>query len=303
MKKILYLFAGFTVLLLAPLFVKAATEGIQISPLTFKYEIKEDLTQEGSVFVKNLNPEPLNYIMEVENFHAVTEEGAPNFDPAAQKSAGVTTLADWVVIPENKEGTLKTNEEREIKFTITVPTGAEPGGHYAAIFAKSIVKNSEGVTQLGVSSRVGTLVLVTVPGTTIKTNSITSFVAPKFVWKGPIDLTMKVQNTGTVHYESKGLVDIKPLLGNSLSVDMGTHIVLPDNTRSYEGKWATKYPFGRYVLTPSATDGNNATTTLPSVIVWAIPLVIVIPILVGLLLLYIIIRVLKARYHIVTNKN
>ena len=301
MKK--FYLALFTLLLLLPISRSAASEGIQISPLTYKYEISEGANEQGKVIIKNLNSENLNYIIEKENFSYVTDDGAPSFSaPKDASNVGLTTLADWITITSPTEGMLAPSEEREITFTVSIPENAEPGGHYAAVFAKTVKKTTEGKTELGVSSRVGTLVLVSVPGETIKTNGITEFTSPSFIWRGPVDFTMKVENTGTIHYESIGSVDIKPMIGSTKKVDMGTHIIIPKNVRNYIGSWSSKYPIGYYKITASATDGSGNIVTKTATL-WAIPIVIVGPSLLGLLILFLLIRFFKTHYKLTEKKN
>ena len=194
-------------------------------------------------------------------------------------------MKDWITIPADQaQGAIDAKQEKEVNFTINIPANADPGGHYAAIFAKQVVKTPSGATQLGVANRVGALVLVSVPGIVTKTAEITQFSYPKVVWKTPTEFTMKVKNTGTVHYDSKGQVELKSLLGKVQTVDVGTHTVIPQNSRNYAGTWTKKYPFGYYKLTASAVDGNGSPVTSTGVL-WAIPLIIVIPIFIVLVVL------------------
>lgn len=280
----------------------AERSGIQISPLTYNFDISPGQSKEAKIIVKNLNPEPLNYVIETENFNQVSEEGAPSFEGVPQIK-GVTTLADWFNIPNNdKEGVIEPQKEKEIIFQVTVPQGAEPGGHYAAIFAKQIKKNAEGQTELGIASRVGTLILVSVPGDVTKTAQITEFKAPKIVWKGPVDLSMRVQNTGTVHYDSLATADFKSLIGTS-QANLGTHTLLPNNIRFYEGQWNKKYPFGYYKISASALDGDKQPVTTTATM-WAIPLIIVIPALLAIIIIILIILYFKKHYrYVASNKQ
>lgn len=280
----------------------AERSGIQISPLTYNFDIRPGESQEAKITVKNLNKEALNYVIETENFVEASDEGAPSFEGLPEVK-GVTTLADWFSMLNNdKEGIIEPGKEKEISFKITIPEGAEPGGHYAAIFAKQIKKNAVGQTELGIASRVGTLILVSVPGNVTKTAEITEFKAPKIVWKGPVDLSMKVKNTGTVHYDSEAKVVFKPIIGASSEADLGTHTLLPKNIRNYDGKWAKKYPFGFYTLTATASDGDQQPVTVAATM-WAIPLVIVIPVLLAILILVLVIRYFRKHYRYVQSKN
>lgn len=283
-------------LLIIPTLVGAEEKkGIQISPLTYDYQLRPGESVTGQVTVKNLNDTVLTYVCEKENFSNVSDEGAPSFGEAQE---GLTALADWIDFPKDKEGTIEPGQDKKIDFTINVPLNAEPGGHYAAVFAKEIIKTADGRTELGVASRVGTLILVSVPGETVKTGLISEFISPKFIWQGPVDFNLKFKNTGTVHYDSTATVSLKSLIGKTSDIDLGTHTVLPQSNRNYEGTWDKKYPFGYYRVTATANDGNNLPITTTAVI-WAIPLIIVIPVLIGLIILIIILIYTKRHYHIV----
>jgi len=293
------IFLLFVVTLIVPNLSSAADSGIQISPLTYNLEVSPGESEDISIKVTNLNDEDLSYVIEIENFNNVSDEGAPSFSNQ-DTDADITSLKDWIVVnpTSDKEGIIKPRESKDISFSINIPKGAEAGGHYAAVFAKEVKKTDEGKTQIGVSSRVGTLVLVSIPGNVVKSAEISEFNPKKIVWAGPVDLSMKVRNTGTVHYDSQGTVEIKSLIGNTSEVDMGTHTIIPKNERLYTGGWSQKYPFGRYILAAKAVDGNGDIVST-SRIVWAIPLIIVIPVLVGLIILIWVIMYFKRHVRII----
>jgi len=286
----------FGLFILMPTFISAATTGIQISPLTFNFELKTGETKTEKIIITNRNNEDLNYVIEKELFNQISEEGAPSFEGVPQQT-GLTTLVDWISFPDAKEGVIKPGQEKEIPFKIDIPSGAEPGGHYAAIFAKEVKKTPEGQTKLGVASRVGALVLVSVPGKVTRSAQIEEFTFPKFVWQGPVEFSMKVKDTGTVHYDSEAKVDLKPILGKTKQVEMGTHTILPNTSRAYKGTWANKYPFGYYVLSAIAKDGNGQPVTA-SAVMWAIPLAIAIPVLLGLIAVIILVKYLRKHYRV-----
>lgn len=299
MKKIILSIAA-ALLVTLPAVVFAAPTGIQISPLSYNYEIKPGESKEVSINLTNLNSATLNYVIEIENFNQVTDEGAPSFtNENVDKS--VTSLKDWIIIKNSaeNEGQISAKQSKDLVFKVSVPVGAEPGGHYAAIFAKEIRKTDTGETQLGIATRVGTLVLVSVPGEVTKTAEITEFDPPSLLWKGgPVDLSMKVKNTGTVHYDSSGSVEIKSMLGKKSVVDFGKHTIIPDNQRSYSGVWTAKYPFGRYVLKAQATDGANQAVSVEKVL-WVFPLIIIIPVIVAIIILVWVIIYLRRHVKIV----
>lgn len=277
---------------------RAANTGVQISPVTFNFDIKPGETQSGKILITNRNDETMDYVMELEIFDNSSENGVPSFT-AVTPTAGVSTFIDWVKFPDGDKGSIAIGESKEVNFTITLPATAEPGGHYGAIFAKQTKPLVSGGNQVGVAARVGALVLISVPGQTTAGAQILDFKAPKFVWRGPVDFKARVQNTGTVHYDSKATASIQNLIGSPVKLDLGTHTILPKSIRAYEATWNSKYPFGYYKITPTATDGDGNIQSGTAITMWAIPLIIVIPVLVGLLALILVIVYLKKHVRLV----
>lgn len=278
--------------LICPFFSKAATTGIQISPLTYNFELSPGESKQAYIKVTNINNTNLEYIIEVELFKNTSKEGAPSFE-GVTKPEGATTLADWInIAKKDQSGVIAPKKSKQIDFTITVPKGAEPGGHYAAVFAKQVQKTPEGKVEIGVASRVGTLILVSVPGEVKKGAEISEFNPATIVWQGPVTFNMEVTNTGTVHYDSQATLNIKPWLSSTRSMDMGTHTILPSNAREYEAVWQNKFPFGFYSLTAIALDGDGQEVSKDAWMI-AIPLIIVIPVLAAIILFIILIKYLK----------
>lgn len=302
MKKLLLCLIVATALFVLPFqsFAQTQDSGIQISPLTYNYEITPGKSQQAKITLKNLSSEPIDYTIETENFTATSEDGAPvfAFGPASE---GVTSLADWFDFSGGKTGKLGPKGSGDVEFTISVPEGAEAGGHYAAVFAKVIKKTEEGKTELGVSSRVGTLILVSVPGEITNGVEIEELSIPRWIWKGPVTLGMKVKNTGSIHYDSQADISFNPVLfGNDTKVGMGEHTVLPSSTRDYEGKLNKKYPFGIYKVTATAT-GGEANPAVRLVTVYAIPLIIVLPLIALIAIIAISMHYIRKKYKIVSK--
>lgn len=279
---------------------KAVNTGIQISPVTFNFEIKPGETQTGNILITNRNDETMDYVMELEIFENSSETGVPSFT-AVKPTEGVSTFIDWVKFPNGDKGSIEVGKSKEVNFTISVPADAEPGGHYGAIFAKQTKPLIEGANQVGVAARVGALTLISVPGKTTQGAQILEFKAPKFVWKGTINIKMRVQNTGSVHFDSNAIAKLQNIIGEPTSLDMGTHTLLPKNIRVFEATWQKKYPFGYYKITPTATDGDGNIVSGAAVTIWAIPLVIVIPIIIFLILLILIVGYFKRHFKYQAN--
>ena len=277
--------------------IARADGGMQISPVTFNFDVKPGESQTGQITLKNLNAQAISYSIDVELFNKVSDEGAPSFEQTLPQE-GVTTLADWITFSP-KDGTIDPQKEATIDFSIAIPQGAEPGGHYAAIFAKQLNKTPDGKTQLGVTTRVGSLILVSVPGDVKKSVNLKEFLLSKFIWKGPVKMSGKVENTGSVHYDSQLKVEVKPLIGSASEVDLGKHTIIPGNERSFDGTWSKKFPFGYYRLTASASDGDGKFSSSRETAVFALPLIVVIPLIAVILIILLIAKYVKKNFKLV----
>lgn len=228
---------------------------IKISPVIIPLELVPGKTSEETITVTNPNNYQIKLVSEVEDFLVSDERGTPQFLP---EGSGKTTLASWIKVIENF--TLEPNEVKEIPFQIIVPENAEPGGHYASVLFKTQTPSQEG--KLSVSGRLGVLVLASVPGDISKKGEIVDFSAPKMFDKGPIDFSVRFKNTGTVHYQAKGKIQIYNWFGQKTGeVELSKHYILPDSIYNFEEKWPRNYLFGQYKAVLEVEDGTGVIHT------------------------------------------
>jgi hypothetical protein len=167
----------------------------------------------------------------------------PNNDFVFQKPGHYSySCATWLstapgdlVVPPGQTGS-KT-------FTVTVPPKAEPGGHYGVIFFEQAPP--PGNATITAKPRIGSLILVTVPGQIIRQGEIKSVsITSTWFWpahKVPILPTRKVKarvvfyNSGNVHLTIRGSLTYKASLGwGSGKVEFNDITVLPKTTRYLE---------------------------------------------------------------------
>jgi hypothetical protein len=226
---------------------------LKITPLTYKLTIDQGGSESATVSIINPNKIEIMVVAETEDFLQADEEGSPRF---ISKGAGKTTLAEWINI-DRQEIKLMPGEKRDVPFEIMIPENAENGGHYAAIFFRSIPLETED-SQITVASRVGTLVLVTVPGDISAKGEIVEFKLPQYSEHGPISFLARFKDTGTVHYQLGGTITITNLFGKEVAkLDLPEHIVLPDGVRRFETQWPVKWTIGRYEAKLQMRDGDG----------------------------------------------
>ena len=128
---------------------------------------------------------------------------------------------------------------------MNIPANGEPGGHYGSILFRGVPPSTGPSSGVGISGRVGSVVLVEVSGKTQKTGSIESFTGPgSFLSHGPANFTFKVKNTGNTHFNPDGKITLTgPFIG-TIVVPFESRIVFPDYDRTFTASWGNFYGFG-----------------------------------------------------------
>jgi len=131
-----------------------------------------------------------------------------------------------------------------------VPANADPGGHYAVVFFGNQPSMAQGGS-IGLSGKLGTLILLTVAGDIVEQGRIVSFdlTNPRSFYEHlPISFTALFENTGNVHLMPHGEITITNMFGrtsdripfNKEPIGGGKN-VLPNTSRHLEAVW-TKGP-------------------------------------------------------------
>lgn len=246
-----------------------AASGLSISPLTFEFTANPGDTLDNKIRIYNPTESIVAVKMEVEDFTVSGETGQVLIEPAETETY---SLAQWVqVSPEIF--TLEPGEQKIVDFIITVPEGAEPGGHYGSVLATTAGAIGENFTGAGVAQKVGALVLLSVSGAVKENLQVKEFSAPEFSEYGPIKFLMRFQNTGTVHVRPKGFINITNWRGKKVAdVEFPQKNVIPGATRMADATWNAKMLFGKYTATLVGSYGVSNTPLEPYVIsFWVVP--------------------------------
>lgn len=248
-RKTSFILAAVACLILIPL---AAVRAITVSPVLLEFDIAKGASKQGKIRIWNETAEPQTYSVVVRNFVPKGEEGEQEYI----EEETPTSLASWVTV-ERQPVTLAPDASTELSFLISVPAGAEPGGHYATIFfASGPVKGQGGV---GVSSRIGVLLLVNVPGEIREEARIESFrimsgadiprlrsgqaVRPyggNVISRLPANFELRVRNLGSTHVRPDGWLVVRNLIGWEVArapANPKKSSVLPGSVRRIDAAW------------------------------------------------------------------
>lgn len=209
---------------------------LTISPARIEVAGNPGETLEGEYLLINEQKEEKTFYSTFENFEAQGDTGAPSFT-AAQEG-----LATW--IDSSKEITLGPGQSIKLKYKIAIPSDAEPGGHFAAIFwGTTNPEKVEGKDQVMIGAKIGMLILLRVNGNFAEGGGIDGFQTldgKRFFTTLPIDLVYHFKNTGADRVKPVGEVAIKDTVGLTRSVlnaNPQDGNVLPQSSRKYSLVW------------------------------------------------------------------
>lgn len=284
---------------------------LTVSPARIELTGEPGTTIGGEINLFNEQDEQKTFYVSSENFEAQGESGAPNFVP------GTEGLATWIDATQNI--TLPAGATETVPFSITIPSDARPGGHFAAIFWGTNPPSS-GNGQVSVGARVGVLVLLRVAGDISEQGGITEFstdLKKHFYTKKELGLMYRFQNAGDDRLLPEGTIVIKNfgIKVAELNANQSLGNVLPGSVRKFTTNWNGGNPdhklsfaeelkhqfkhfgFGWYKATVSLSYGSEGTTESKSVRFWVISWQIVIIILAAIALLFFGGRFILRRYN------
>jgi len=249
----------------------SAQFSLGIAPLTFEITANPGDIVENYLKVYNPSPDTSVQIeMVIEDIAPTGEAGHVIVEPAETETY---SLARWIET-EPKEFSLAPREEKFVKFTINIPENAEPGGHYGTVIAGAKLVAGPRATGAAILPRVGSLVLLTVPGVMREELIVKEFIAPNYSEFGPIPFTIRFENTGTVHVKPTGYITVTNWLGQKVAnIEFPSHNVLPRAVRKFETSLPQKWLFaGRYTATLTGNYGLSNVSLTPTVITfWVFP--------------------------------
>ncbi|MDD5547409.1 MAG: hypothetical protein PHN74_00705 [Candidatus Pacebacteria bacterium] len=295
MRKLLLSFIiGFLAL---PFFSHAITVG----PVRMEYSVNPGDIVKGEMLLKNEGGGSRIFYPNLEKF----------FEENGQKvfSGEESEISKW--IKTAKSVALKPDEQKIIPFSIEVPADASPGGHFAVMWWGNVAPNSEKADQVGVNTRAGILVYLTVSGNTIESGNIgeirTNY--PKsIINKLPVNFVISFENKGNVILKPFGELVIKNFFGVTKGIlrvnDKGL-IVMPNDKKNLETEWNSDFAFGPYKATANLVLGKDNQRIEKSIWVYVFPTKIVIGIVsvISLIIMAIIIKVIIKIISLIKRNN
>lgn len=269
---------------------QGAGQGLEISPPLLDIKADPGETVKTKIRVRNVTKESLVVKAQFEDFVASGEDGQPKILLNSDEQSPYS-IKDWLSAPESV--TLASQQRAEIEVAIVVPQDASPGGHYGVIRFTGTPPELEG-TGVSLSASVGTLVLVNISGDVTESAKVAELFASKSGKRsslfeyGPIDFTTRVENTGNIHLQPKGTLQVTNMFGKTVyvgQINQDSRNVLPGSIRKFEQSMDKKLLFGRYTLKADIVYGTNSQITSASIVFWVIPYKLIGALVLGLAVL------------------
>ncbi len=253
---------------------------ITLTPPLFRLSLSPGESWPSSVKLVNANDYDLTVYASTMDFSDDGGRGTPQFFPASEDPNNVHSLGSWITVPKGPlvipRGTTK-----DIPFSIHIPEGAEPGGHYGAIQVGTVPVKGGAGSGVAVGSQVASLFFIRVAGAVTESAAIRDFYTPRRL-VGSIAQTFKlsVENTGNVHVQPQGEILIKNMWGKTrgtvgINKESNFGNVLPNSSRTFEFLWDGEenlFDIGLYTAEVSIAFGEEARQTLyRKTYFWVIP--------------------------------
>lgn len=277
----------------------SASIGLSIQPIKVSHTLETGALTGGVISLTNTSDQEINVEATIEDFTPAAGSSYVNF---VGRAPGVTSVRDWIKLDVPENFVLAKGAAKTVAYMIHAPKNAEPGSHFGVIFFKATEIHASG--QLKVGTRVGVLIFVTIPGNHLAKGNILGFSTPLFIQGGPINFNIKFENTGTVHFEPKGTIIVKNILGEKIGeVPVQGQIILPTGVKEWITRWdIAGVLLGKYSAELKLFDGEGNELTANTVSFYAFPIWYVIAFFVTVAALFFTFRFLKKNIKISIKK-
>ncbi len=149
----------------------------------------------------------------------------------------------WVKF-EKPRYSIRAGETVTVSYSIDVPKGAAPGGHYGVIFAESQADLSVTGGSIARNKRIGMPLYLTVNGTFRLGGIIGDATTALLQTQPPVHSNVIVENTGNADFMVDAIYRVKDVFGGTKYTKQQDFIVLPDTKRDIKLQWGNSPSFG-----------------------------------------------------------
>lgn len=233
---------AFIFLIIGLFYLPSIVRAVTVGPVKLEISVDPGDVTTGSLFLMNEGKETQTFYPVFESF--IEENGEKKFITETKPD-----LANWFELASSI--TLKSQEQKNVPYTLRIPQDAGPGGHFAVIWWSTAPAGQKGTKQVSIVTRAGILVYLRVSGDIKEEAKILSFATNKKVYFGaPVQFSINLQNSGNVYLQPKGELIIKNLFGGKkavFSINQKESLILPQSQKTFTDSWDfSGFVFGPY---------------------------------------------------------
>jgi hypothetical protein len=295
MKKTTALLLILTAFLINPNFAQAQTaQGITAIPPRIEVTVKPGKVVTHEIKIRNDSASPRTISFDVKDFIVSDAIGTPIAIEGISEDTNRWAASNWVHVSASRVS-LKANETKALTVTIIAPDKATAGGHYAMILqtpdnADTTINGTGSI----VTTRIGTLLYITVPGNINEEAKITSFTSPSFLEYGPVNFKSTITNLSDVHILPVGSVIIKDLFGFKVGqIPLPETRIFPLNERNFDINYPQKWLLGRFSAQLNAIYGSKGQLLTATTFFWVIPWRLIILIIAAVIVAYALVLIVR----------
>ena len=235
----------------------ASQESITLSPVSRDFKVDAGTQIKDELTIINDGKLSYDFIVYSRPYSVQGEEYRSDYTKVRPN----TDLYQWVRFEKTKYS-IKPNETIKVPFTIVVPAGAAPGGHYGVIFAETQPSPAAQGTAVVRKKRVGMIAYTTVNGNYINRGDFLDVNLPFWQVQPPMSADVRVQNTGNTDFKNTLRYTVKDLFGNVKYDAIKQYPLLPQTTRNINVAWNQSHWFGLFKveMTHKILDKENTTS-------------------------------------------
>jgi hypothetical protein len=281
--------------------------GLSISPLHTDVTLDPGKTKTLDITLKNVTSSAVVAKPSVVDFESDNTTGNPKIitDPSKKSPYSIRDFVSGLA-----DITLAKGEKKTVTATLKTPDKQPPGAYFGIIRYKAVP--AEATTpesgEVALTASVGTIVLITVPGSIRDQIQLTNLFVYRnsnngtFFIAKPNQTGIEVKNLGNGFAQPFGTVELKNTFGKTVYSYQLNNVdprgsVLPSSTRIFRNDIKNVSQPGRYKLTASVAYGSGAYVLVSEKTFWYIPVWLVVILLIILAALALLIyRVYKRRF-------
>jgi hypothetical protein len=232
-------------------------ESIVLSPVSKRYELDAGSNTTDSFKVINDGRIAYDFVVYSRPYSVGDESYQPDFVSKPQNADAYK----WVQF-DKPSYRIEPGQTVEVKYSMRIPAGATPGGHYGVLFAETQPSSETNGNVVKRTKRVGAILYATIKGDVRTGGKFEGFSVPFFQTKPPLTSAQRVKNTGNVDFVTTTTMKVYDVFGGEKFKTSREYPVLPATTRRAIVEWPNPSWIGLYriELNTSFLDTKSSST-------------------------------------------